>query len=233
MLLKWFLEECPHSRHRQGSVRQSGQTWCPLWSGYMNASDQPSHLRIINSGGVLFFNASAEYERRHHQQEEDGRLKCLCGTKRDFAHICHFLKHDYRLSGLYLIFFMLCYNCSWSSEDQSHWLWLSPNISGSTTKRLTHSIYCQISQQLLLYYDTIYCHTYHYVLYRCSWSPDDEPQGVSDDTMTFQLAYTDPVWYLKNLQDGLAWSFVQTLMVVRGWILLTSLIPWLFQHPLN
>lgn len=54
MLLKWFLEECPHSRHRQGSVRQSGQTWCPLWSGYMNASDQPSHLRIINSGGVLF-----------------------------------------------------------------------------------------------------------------------------------------------------------------------------------
>lgn len=84
-----------------------------------------------------------------------------------------------------------------------------------------------------LYYDTIYYYIYHYVLYRCSWSPDDEPQGVSDDTMAFQLAYTDPVWYLKNLQDGLAWSFVQTLMVVRGWILLTLLIPWLFQHPLN
>ncbi len=37
-----------------------------------------------------------------------------------------------------------------------------------------------------------------------------------------------PDWNISEITDELSWKFVQTIMVLRRWILLTFVIPWLF-----
>lgn len=81
LFLSRFLSDswkCAISRRaqRQGSLKQSGQNWCLVWSWYMSTSEQPSHLCVIIPAHKLrgFFNTSAEYECWHQAGKQPSEI---------------------------------------------------------------------------------------------------------------------------------------------------------------